>query len=296
MPELGASCSSGRERRSIIASGWWPGVVGGPLLAPYADRLPRRAVMIVCDVARALLVTVLAWPGTPLIVAIVLLTRRITVALLNPYRELLIEAVTFATSAIRARRGRPHRRAGPTRARRPAAVMSTVALIRALLNPPLPVPWRCLAAMGMGASLAAPLNAIFARRVDPAFRGRAMGGAISRLKAVQGRNTCVRQRLSQPHPASPLGGRAVPGGVGEMAGPADPPSLGSGAAEGQDRGRGMVQGDRLGRLPFCERQLGGQVHGRTEDALCRVRAGKLAGRLTDRPPEVRPYVVEPALA
>jgi hypothetical protein len=55
------------------ASGWLPGVVGGPFLAPYADRLPRRAVMIVCDIARAILVVVLAWPGMLLAAAITLM-------------------------------------------------------------------------------------------------------------------------------------------------------------------------------------------------------------------------------
>jgi MFS family permease len=40
--------------------------------------------------------------------------------------------------------------------------------------------------MGMGAAFSAPLNAIFARRIDPAYRGRAMGVAVSGLLAAQG--------------------------------------------------------------------------------------------------------------
>jgi predicted MFS family arabinose efflux permease len=55
------------------AAAWLPGIIGGPLLATYADRLPRRAVLIVCDLARAALVALLALPAMPLWAAIVLL-------------------------------------------------------------------------------------------------------------------------------------------------------------------------------------------------------------------------------
>jgi MFS family permease len=55
------------------ASAWLPGIVGGPILATYADRLPRRAVLITCDLARAALVALLTLPGVPLWTAIVLL-------------------------------------------------------------------------------------------------------------------------------------------------------------------------------------------------------------------------------
>lgn len=41
-------------------------LVGGPLLSALPDRYPRREVMIVCDVARMLLVAALALPGLPL--------------------------------------------------------------------------------------------------------------------------------------------------------------------------------------------------------------------------------------
>jgi predicted MFS family arabinose efflux permease len=320
---------SGLLTAVAYASGWLPAIVGGPLLAPYADRLPRRAVMIVCDMARAGLVAVLAWPGTPLFVAIGLMyvvslvgapftaarsallvdvltgeayitgnglgnitfrlaqiggfaTGGITVTLLNPHRVLLIDAVTFAASAVLVWAGVRPRPAAATTVRRsvfadsraglryvfadpwlrgclllvwvasafaygpeaimypyardldrtasiaglmltapclgyvlgawvltrvltppvrdallaPAAVLSTVVLIPALLNPPLPALLALLAVLGTGASFAAPLNAVFARRVDPAFRGRAMGVAISGLLAVQGLAFLVAGQLA----------------------------------------------------------------------------------------------------
>ena len=55
------------------ASSWLPGVLGGPILSTYADRLPRRAVLIGCDLARAVLIAVVALPGLPLWPAIALL-------------------------------------------------------------------------------------------------------------------------------------------------------------------------------------------------------------------------------
>src|SRR5262249_6868551 len=42
-----------------------PWVIGGPLLSSYADLLPRRQVMVACDVARCGLVGILAIPGMP---------------------------------------------------------------------------------------------------------------------------------------------------------------------------------------------------------------------------------------
>jgi MFS family permease len=50
-----------------------PWVVGGPLLSSYADLLPRKQVMVVCDIARVVLVGVLALPGMPVPVLIVVL-------------------------------------------------------------------------------------------------------------------------------------------------------------------------------------------------------------------------------
>lgn len=44
-----------------------PDLIGGPVLAGLADRYPRRAVMVVSDLARALLLLVMAIPGLPLV-------------------------------------------------------------------------------------------------------------------------------------------------------------------------------------------------------------------------------------
>jgi predicted MFS family arabinose efflux permease len=50
-----------------------PTFLGGIWLSGLADRLPRRQVMIVCDLLRAGLVAVMAIPGTPIAVLVVLL-------------------------------------------------------------------------------------------------------------------------------------------------------------------------------------------------------------------------------
>ena len=50
-----------------------PVFVGGLVLSPLADRLPRRAVMIACDLARMVLVLIMAIPGVPLPVLVGLL-------------------------------------------------------------------------------------------------------------------------------------------------------------------------------------------------------------------------------
>jgi MFS family permease len=44
----------------------FPSLIGGPLLAGLADRFPRRSVMVICDLARAALVAVMAIPGLSL--------------------------------------------------------------------------------------------------------------------------------------------------------------------------------------------------------------------------------------
>lgn len=51
---------------ATFALGYLPYLLGGTLLAALADRLPRRSVMITCDLARAGLVGLLALPGVPL--------------------------------------------------------------------------------------------------------------------------------------------------------------------------------------------------------------------------------------
>lgn len=50
-----------------------PIFAGGVLLAGLADRLPRRSVMILCDLARGALVLVMVIPGLPLAALVVLL-------------------------------------------------------------------------------------------------------------------------------------------------------------------------------------------------------------------------------
>ncbi|HEX2133550.1 MAG TPA: MFS transporter [Actinophytocola sp.] len=50
-----------------------PDLVAGPLLGGLADRFPRRRIMVVCDLARAGLVAVMAVPGMPIVALAVLL-------------------------------------------------------------------------------------------------------------------------------------------------------------------------------------------------------------------------------
>lgn len=50
-----------------------PALIGGPLLSGIADRRPRRQVMVVCDLACAVLVAGMAVPGLPLPAAAALL-------------------------------------------------------------------------------------------------------------------------------------------------------------------------------------------------------------------------------
>jgi MFS family permease len=50
-----------------------PWLLGGPLLSAFADRLPRHRVLIATDVARAVLVALMAIPGMPLPVLLALL-------------------------------------------------------------------------------------------------------------------------------------------------------------------------------------------------------------------------------
>jgi len=50
-----------------------PWIIGGPLLSGLADRLPRRELMVACDVVRAGLVLAMVVPGAPIWVLCVLL-------------------------------------------------------------------------------------------------------------------------------------------------------------------------------------------------------------------------------
>src|SRR4051812_34711352 len=56
-----------------FAISYLPWLLGGPLLATLADRLPRHRVLVTTDALRALLVACMAIPGTPLPVLLVLL-------------------------------------------------------------------------------------------------------------------------------------------------------------------------------------------------------------------------------
>jgi MFS family permease len=88
------------------AVSYLPWAIGGPLLSGYADRLPRRGVMVVCDLARLLLVLLLALPGLPIAVLFVLVTL---IALLEPpfaaaraslLPDVVGEGDTYATAAM----------------------------------------------------------------------------------------------------------------------------------------------------------------------------------------------------
>ena len=57
----------------VYAVTYLPWLVGGPLLGGLADRLPRRAVMVSCQLTSAVLVALMAVPGMPLIALAALL-------------------------------------------------------------------------------------------------------------------------------------------------------------------------------------------------------------------------------
>ena len=50
----------------VYAAGYVPWVIGGLFLADMADRRPRRSVMVICDVVRAVLVAAMVIPHVPL--------------------------------------------------------------------------------------------------------------------------------------------------------------------------------------------------------------------------------------
>ncbi|MCW0211953.1 MAG: MFS transporter [Pseudonocardia sp.] len=68
---------------AVYALTFLPALLGGVLLGWVADRLPRRRVMVVADLARALLILPLAWPGIPLAVLCPLLV--LVVVLASPH-------------------------------------------------------------------------------------------------------------------------------------------------------------------------------------------------------------------
>lgn len=51
-------------------------MAGGALLAGLADRFPRRRIMVACELARAALVAVMALPGQPIALLVVMLAAR----------------------------------------------------------------------------------------------------------------------------------------------------------------------------------------------------------------------------
>ncbi len=57
----------------VYALTYVPAIVGGAVLAGIADHLPRREVMICCDLIRAVLFGLAAIPGTPLVIICVLI-------------------------------------------------------------------------------------------------------------------------------------------------------------------------------------------------------------------------------
>jgi predicted MFS family arabinose efflux permease len=64
-----------------FAAGFVPYLFGGMFLSGLADRLPRRSVMVTCDLIRCVLVVAMLVPGVPLVTTIVLLYA---VTLLQP--------------------------------------------------------------------------------------------------------------------------------------------------------------------------------------------------------------------
>jgi MFS family permease len=74
-----------------FAIGYLPWLLGGPVLASLADRFPRHRVLIASDVARALLVALMAVPGMPLPVLLALL---LAVSLCAPPFEAARAALT----------------------------------------------------------------------------------------------------------------------------------------------------------------------------------------------------------
>ena len=71
-----------------------PDLVAGPLLSGLADRLPRRATMVVADVLRAGLLVVMALPGLPLpVVAALLVGVQLIAAPFNAARAAILPHV-----------------------------------------------------------------------------------------------------------------------------------------------------------------------------------------------------------
>ncbi|MER6175488.1 MFS transporter [Streptosporangium sp. NPDC001681] len=91
---------------SVYALTYLPPIIGGPLLAGLADRYARRRIMLVCDVLRALLVALMAIPGTSfamlcaLVFCVVLLSAPFSAARAALLPELLTGDRYVAGSAL----------------------------------------------------------------------------------------------------------------------------------------------------------------------------------------------------
>ncbi|HVX43089.1 MAG TPA: MFS transporter [Mycobacteriales bacterium] len=58
---------------ATLAISYLPWIVGGPMLSAISDRMERRRVLITCDLARAVLVGLIAVPGMPIPVLLLIL-------------------------------------------------------------------------------------------------------------------------------------------------------------------------------------------------------------------------------
>lgn len=75
-----------RTGSALLSAASWvltmlPWIVGGPVLTAYADLWPRRRVLVACDLVRAGVLLLLAVPGVPLLVVVLMLA---TAELLAP--------------------------------------------------------------------------------------------------------------------------------------------------------------------------------------------------------------------
>jgi hypothetical protein len=68
----------------------------------------------------------------------------------------------------------------------PLAIIATATLMAMFADPGLPLVLVIFDVSGSAAAFTIPLNAVFVRRVDLAYRGRAVGLAIAGLTGVQG--------------------------------------------------------------------------------------------------------------
>lgn len=67
-----------RTGSALLSAASWaltmlPWVLGGPVLTAYADLLPRRRVLVGCDLVRAAVLLLLAVPGVPLLAVVLVL-------------------------------------------------------------------------------------------------------------------------------------------------------------------------------------------------------------------------------